>query len=366
MVRAMPDDVRWTMMGFADQLGRRILPAHRQVPRRAGLWIALGWAFCLFLVSLAVLIVGLVFVSPPGQQLLLDTAASAGFGTPAKDARLTAIRCERVERRGRWAVSGRRCDVTVIDRGVRRTLDLRVNSELRPDELRGAVRIGDSLALRWPPGVTLERWIQVSPIALGLALLLPLAWYLGTGLVGWQRRLTAIRSGVPREVDLLRRVLPRNDTDTEQTWTFAYDVNGRRRFGRTVLDAEPLIIDVTATRAVALITPGGSVQLLRCDGRPLAFAEDDVQWIYALSFALRDAHRAQAPGLAALAASLSGAERDFVATFAEAWHAVDPETANAANTRRRQAAAKLPLATIDMLLARCRAETRRRATPAAG
>lgn len=255
MVATMPDDARWTMMGFADQLGRRLAPAHRRLPRRAWLWFTLGWTFWLFLVSLAVLSVSLVFVSPSGRQLLRDTAASAGFGTPAPEARLTAIRCDRVERRGRWAISGQRCDVTLSDRGVRRMLDFRVNGALVPDELRGVVRIGDSLGLRWSAGVTLERWIQVAPVALGLALLLPLAWYLGAELLGCHRRLAAIRSG---------------------------------------------------------------------------------------------------------------AERDFVNAFADAWHAADPDVANAATARRHQAAAILPLATIDALLARCRAETRRRATPAAG
>jgi hypothetical protein len=366
MVAAMPDDARWTMMGFADQLGRRIEPGHRRVPRRAALRLALGWAFWLFLVSLAMLIVGLVFTSPAGRQVLRDTAASAGFGTPTADARLLAIRCERTERRGRWAISGERCDVTVSDRGVRRTLDLRVSSVLTPGELRGFVRIGDALALRWPAGVMIERWVQVSPIALGLALLLPLAWYLSADLMDAQRCLATIRSGVPLEVDLLRRVLPRRSTDAGQSWEFAYEINRRRRFGRTRLDAEPLIVDAAATRAVALITPGGAAQLLRCDGHPLAFDADDVQWIHALSFALCDSIRPEAPGLAALAASVSGAERDVVEAFTEAWHAADPETAHAANARRHQAAAKLPLAAIDALLARCRAETRRRPIPAEG
>lgn len=366
----MPDDARWTMMGYADQLARRVTPGARRRPRRARLVLGLLWLLCVTCLGASLAMVGLVSASRAGQQILLDTLATIGLGTPAEGASVAAVRCSYHRRTGRYALSEHQCDVTVIDRGVRHRMDVRSTGALTPAEARRVVRIGAAPAVAWPAGVMASRWVQMSPLSLGLALLLPLAWYSGREIARTHRIMAAIRSGEPREAVLLRRHASRKRSDAGVWWEFAYDHDGARRFGRTLLQADPMILDGVATRGIALVTPDGEAVLMRGDGGPLAFAADDRAWIADMTHALRHAHRRAAPGLDDAAARLApGPERDVVSAFEAAWRAVDAAALDAAIKRRHDAAAALPLETVDRLLDLCRAALRApagRAIPAGG
>lgn len=349
------------MMGFAEQLGRRIGPGARRRPPRAGLKLTVLWFICTVSIGASIAMTLSVFGSRTGQQLLLDTIASLGLGTPEAGARVDAVRCSYARRTGRYAISGYQCDVAIRHGRYAQRADLHTSGLVSAPEAGAVVRIGAALAVAWPADVMASRWMQISPLALGFVLVLPLARFSGREISRTHRVLAVLRAGAPREVTLLRRRASRKRSDPGVWWDFAYDHDGARRFGRMLLEADPAILDRARTRGVALVTPDGEAVLMRGDGSPLAFGVEERAWIADMTHALRHAHRRAAPGLDDLAARLApGPERDFVAAFDASWHAFDAAAADAAIVRRHDAAAALKPAAVDRLLALCCAETRRR------
>ena len=334
---------------FLAALRRRLSPAHRVVPTSLGLLAGAAWMLAVTCSGTTLVIIGVLAFADAPRQLALDTLASLGLGTPREGAQLTGISCSYHRGTGRLELNEHRCSVVVQDGRARLRIDLRAGEAPTRADAGDVVTILGAPAIPWRAGVMWSRWAQMLPLAIPFLLLVPLAAAGTQAGVRLSRRLRVIGAGEPVAADLLRRRAGKDQRIAR--WDIAFDHAGRRRYARVETPAMPVLLDGVATRGVALVTPGGSAELLQDGGWPLTLDARTAEWLTARSAAMRFAVRPLAPGLAAMAETLpQGAERDYAHALDQVWHAGTEAASHAAFEALQAAAARLPPARIDALL----------------
>lgn len=221
-----------------------------------------------------------------------------------------------------------------------------------PPRTVSAVRLGSRPALKLPRA---EGALLLLDAALWLAALLLIAAFVAKALTRWSpwaplRRLPEGARLIA--LDLLdRQMIDRSSA----RWRFAYDNAGRRHHATDVICRPPLLSCGVVSRGAGVLLPGGSVRMLTHGFAPLAIcparraaAERAITDRFDAPRAMPDA------ALDRWVETLHIGERAYVAAWRDAWTAQGLAEVNAALERRHQAASRLPVTSVDMLLRRCR------------